>query len=172
MLTGERSTCRPITSLSLLQSKLSVKFQKHFSTEKAFPQDINQFKEKTKLSSGSLVRKKLRDQFFEEQRDHLLAEAKSEILKEECKVDSLNICIREFQRQARSNCLELDSANCGFEESRREQTRLSRRIGSMRKKHFEKLGSEVSMKCEQYTHKNSTCRVAQHIITRTRVAQD
>ena len=50
---------------------------------------------------------------FEEQRDHPLAEAKSEVLKEECKVDSLNVCIREFQRQAHSNCLELDSANCG-----------------------------------------------------------
>ena len=37
---------------------------------------------------------------LEEQRDHLLAEAKSEILKQECKVDTLNTCFREFQRQA------------------------------------------------------------------------
>ena len=44
---------------------------------------------------------------LEEQRDHLLAGAKSEILKQECKVDSLNTCIREFQRHARSNRLEM-----------------------------------------------------------------
>ena len=35
---------------------------------------------------------------LEEQRDHLLAEAKSEILKQECKVDTLNTGIREFQK--------------------------------------------------------------------------
>ena len=44
---------------------------------------------------------------LEEQRDHLLAEAKSEILKQECKVDTLNTCIREFQRQAHPNRLEV-----------------------------------------------------------------
>ena len=38
--------------------------KKHFPTEKAFPQDINQFKEKVKLSSGCLIRKKLRYLFF------------------------------------------------------------------------------------------------------------
>ena len=37
----------------------------HFSTEKAFPQDINQFKEKMKLYSGSVIREKLRDEFLE-----------------------------------------------------------------------------------------------------------
>ena len=39
---------------------------------------------------------------LEEQRDYLLAEAKSEILKQECKVDTLNLGIHEFQRQAHS----------------------------------------------------------------------
>ena len=44
--------------------------------------------EKVKFSSGSLIWKKLREQLvLEEERDHLLAEAKSEILKQECKVD-------------------------------------------------------------------------------------
>ena len=56
--------------------------KKHFSTEKAFPRDLNQFEEKTKLSSGSLIRKKPARLALEEQRDHLLAEAKSEILKQ------------------------------------------------------------------------------------------
>ena len=61
---------------------------------------------------------------LEGHRDHMLAEAKSEILKQECKVDSLNTCIRELQRQAHSHRLETDSANCGYEEPRREQARL------------------------------------------------
>ena len=81
--TGERNKCRPITSLSLLQTKLSVQFislprtcrgnlpqcshtqesrvKRDFPTEKPFPKDINQFKERTKLYLGSLIRKKLWD---------------------------------------------------------------------------------------------------------------
>ena len=47
-------------------------------------------------------------------RDHVLAEAKSEFLKQECKVDSLNTCIRELQRQAHSNRLELGDVKCGM----------------------------------------------------------
>ena len=69
---------------------------------------------------------------LEEQRDHLLAEAKSEILKQECKVDTLNTCMREFQRQVHSNRLEMDYVNCRYEESRRKQGQTSRRIGSTR----------------------------------------
>ena len=57
-------------------------------------------------------------------RDHMLAEAKSEILKQECEVDSLITCIRELQRQAHSHRLEMKNTNCGYEESRREQARL------------------------------------------------
>ena len=65
---------------------------------------------------------------LEEQIDHLLAEAKSEILKQECKVDTLNTSIREFQRQAHSNRLEIDNVNYGYEESRREQARLHEEV--------------------------------------------
>ena len=36
----------------------------HFPTEKAFPQDIKQFREEVNLSSGSLMRKRLRGQFL------------------------------------------------------------------------------------------------------------
>ena len=70
---------------------------------------------------------------LEGQRDHLLADAKSEILKQECKVDTLNICIREFHRQAHSNRLEMDSVNCGYEESRREQARLHEELAQREK---------------------------------------
>ena len=50
------------------------------------------------LSSENYVKS-----FFEEQRDYVLAEAQSEILKAESKVDTLDTCIREFQRQAHSH---------------------------------------------------------------------
>ena len=53
----------------------------------------------------------------------MLEEAKSETLKQECKVDSLDTCIRGSQRQAPSHRLEMDCANCGYEESRRERFR-------------------------------------------------
>ena len=61
---------------------------------------------------------------LEEHRDHLLAEAKSEILKQECKVDTLYTYIHKFQRQVHSNRLEMDNVNYGYEVSRREQARL------------------------------------------------
>ena len=54
-------------------------------------------------------------------------------MKQECKVDTLNTCIREFQRQAHSNRLELDSVNYGAEESRREQARLHEELAQREK---------------------------------------
>ena len=98
--------------------------KKHFPTEEAFPEDINQFKEKVKLSSGSLIRKKLREQFLKNkeivysQKQHLKSWSKN------VKLILLTLCIREFPRQAHSNCLELDSVNCGHEESRTAHGRL------------------------------------------------
>ena len=65
---------------------------------------------------------------LEGHREHMLAEAKSEIMKQECKVDSLNTCIRELQRQAHSQRLELDDVNCGYEDSGREQVRLEEEL--------------------------------------------
>ena len=63
-------------------------------------------------------------------RDHMLAEAKCEVMKQEFKVDSLNTCIREPQRQPHSQRLELDEVICGNEESRRGQVRLRERESS------------------------------------------
>ena len=45
---------------------------------------------------------------LEEKRDHLLADAKSEVLKQECRADFLDCPIREFQRQTHSKCLEMN----------------------------------------------------------------
>ena len=99
-LTGERSKCRPNTSLSLLQRNLSVKFislprkrretfslkksrvKKHFPTKKAFPQDINSSRKRRNPIRFSDLEDAAR-LVLEEQRYHLLAEAKSEILKQE-----------------------------------------------------------------------------------------
>ena len=95
----------------------------------------------------SLIQKKLRDQFLKNKEIIYSQKQKFEILKQECKVESLNTCIRKFQRQAHSNHLEMDDVNYGYEESRREQARqASRRIASTRKKDFEILVSEISMK--------------------------
>ena len=53
---------------------------------------------------------------FEGHRGYMLVGATSEIMMQECTVDTLNTCIRELQRQAHSHRLELDGANyCGDE---------------------------------------------------------
>ena len=57
-------------------------------------------------------------------RDHLLAEARSELRKQEYKVESLNTCISELQQQTCAQLLELEDSHLGYVESRREQVRL------------------------------------------------
>ena len=61
---------------------------------------------------------------LEAQSNHLLAEAKSEVLKQECRADFLDCSIREFQKQFNSSRMETDHAKLGCETSRREQARL------------------------------------------------
>ena len=58
----------------------------------------------------------------------MLVEAKSVRMKQECKVNLPNTRIRELQRQAHSQRLELDDAHCGYVESRREQVRLQEEL--------------------------------------------
>ena len=115
--------------------------EKHFPTEKACPQDINQFKERRKLYSGSLIWKKLRDEFLKQ------------ILKQECKVDLLDTSTREFQRQAHSNRLEMDSVNHGYEESRREQAtrheELAQREKALRETHIRSIDEVEELKRAQ-----------------------
>ena len=66
---------------------------------------------------------------LEDHRDHMLAEVRSELMKQECKVVSLNTCTRELQRQAHSR-LELDEANCGNEEAQRKHVRFEEELTS------------------------------------------
>ena len=54
-------------------------------------------------------------------------------MKQECKVDPLNTCIREFQRQAHSNRLDMDNVNKEYVESRREQARLHEELAQREK---------------------------------------
>ena len=65
---------------------------------------------------------------LEGHRDDMLAEAKSEIMKQECKVDPLNTCISELQQQTYAQRLELEDAHFGYAESRREQVRLEEEL--------------------------------------------
>ena len=61
-------------------------------------------------------------------RDHMLAEARSELMKQEYKVESLNICISEVHQQTYSQRLELEDAHFGYGESRTEQFRLQEKL--------------------------------------------
>ena len=58
----------------------------------------------------------------------MLAESRSELMKQECKVNSRDTCFSELQRQTSSQRVELDDAHCGYEESRREQVRLQEEL--------------------------------------------
>ena len=53
-------------------------------------------------------------------RDHLLTQARSELMKQEYKVESLNTCIDELQQQTNAQRLELEDSHHGHVESRRE----------------------------------------------------
>ena len=66
-------------------------------------------------------------------KDHLLNQARSEIMKQQHQVESLNSCINELQQQAYAQRLELEDAQHGYIESRREQFRLQEEL-SMKEK--------------------------------------
>ena len=65
---------------------------------------------------------------LEGNKDHLLSQARSELMKQEHQVGSLNNCIGELQRQAYAQRLALQDAQRGFFESRREQVRLQEEL--------------------------------------------
>ena len=136
-----KSTEKPV---ALFSSKTS-RIKKRFPTE-----DFSSEHQHVPGSTEPLLRfshpENYVTSFLEEHRDYMVAEANSEILKQDCKVDTLNPCIRELERQAHSNRLELDSVTCGYEESRREQARLHEELAQRERKHFELPASEISMK--------------------------
>ena len=76
---------------------------------------------------------KLERSLLEGNKDHLLSEARSESMKQEHQVGSLNSCINELQQQAYAQGLELEDAHHRYIECRREQTRLQEEL-SMKEK--------------------------------------
>ena len=70
---------------------------------------------------------------LEGNKDHLLSQARSNLVKQELQVESLNNCISVLQQQAYAQRLELQDAQHGYVESRREQVRLQEKL-SMKEK--------------------------------------
>ena len=71
--------------------------------------------------------------FFEEHRDFLLAEAKSEVRKHESRADYLDTSGRDLQRQLDSNRLGIYCTNQVYEETRKEQARLHEELAQREK---------------------------------------
>ena len=65
----------------------------------------------------------LRGSLLEGNKDHLLNQARSDLAKQELRVESLTKCFGELQRQTEEQRLALQSAQFGFVEFRREQSR-------------------------------------------------
>ena len=65
---------------------------------------------------------------LEGNQDHLLSQERFEIMKQEHQVESLNNCISELQQQTYAQRLELQDAQRGIIESRREQVRLQEEL--------------------------------------------
>ena len=61
-----------------------------------------------------LIHQKLGRPLLEGNKDHLLSQARSELMKQEHQVGSLNSCINELQQQASPQGLELQDAHRGF----------------------------------------------------------
>ena len=66
----------------------------------------------------------LRGPLLEGNKDHVLSQARSDLAKQELRVESLKKCTGELQRQTEEQILELQDAQDGFVESGREQSRL------------------------------------------------
>ena len=125
----ERETCRSVLTQKTVESRSIFRQRRRFLRTSVGPRKRWNFFFKFSDPEEAAIT------VLEEQRDHLLVQSKSEILKQECKIDTFNTCIREFQRQAHSNRLEMDSVNCGYEESRREQARLHEELAQREKAH-------------------------------------
>ena len=73
------------------------------------------------------------DPFLGEKKEHLLSRGKSELMRQEHQVGSLNICISELRQQAYALRLEIQDAQHGYIEPRLEHFRLQEEL-SMKEK--------------------------------------
>ena len=85
------------------------------------------------LFSSMLIRPNLGRSLLEGNKDHLLSQARSELMKREQQAGSLKNCIVELQQQAYAQRLDLQDAQHGLFESRREQARPQEEL-SMKEK--------------------------------------
>ena len=112
------STGKPI-ALSTSQNSIN----KTFSDSEDFPLGHQQVFRSNEHFISFSNRANAAKSLLNGNRDHLLAEARSELMKQEHKVESLNTCISELQQQTYAQRLELEDAHFGYAESRREQIR-------------------------------------------------
>ena len=108
-------TGKPVAWLSH-QKRLG---QDDFS-EREQPADVSVFRD----ANPANVAKSL----LEGNKDHLLTQARAELMKQEHKAESLNNFISELQQQAYAQRLDLDNAHHGYTETRREQVRLQEEL--------------------------------------------
>ena len=118
MSSSSQASTRKLVAVFSSQNRLN---QDTFSDRDEFSLRQQQFSGSNepfiRFSNLAIVAKSLLDG----NRDHLLAEARSELMKQECRVEFLNTCIHEFQQQTYAQRLDLDDAHHGyvdFEESK------------------------------------------------------
>ena len=70
----------------------------------------------------------MRGSLLDGNKDHLPNHAKSDLVKQELHVESLNECIGEPEQRTGEHKLALQDAQYGFVESRREQVRLQEEL--------------------------------------------
>ena len=91
----------------------------------------------------------LRGSLLEDNKDHLLYQARSDLAKQELHVESLNKCIGDLQKRTEAQNRAQQDAQHGFVESRREQVRLQEELSMKEKRFFEILKSEICTKWEK-----------------------
>ena len=106
----------------------------------------NQFESSMFQIRWSVKIGKISSSLLEGNKDHLLSQARSELVKQEHQVGSLNCCVNELQQQAYAQGLELQDAQHGYIESRREQVRLQEEF-AMKDRFSEILKYEIFMNC-------------------------
>ena len=84
----------------------------------------NQFESSVHSVFRFIVSSNVGGSLLEGKKDHLLNQARSELMKQEHQLGSLNNCINDLQQQGYAQRLELEDAHHGYIESRREQARL------------------------------------------------
>ena len=89
----------------------------------------------------------------------LLNQARSELMKQECQVGSLNNCINELRQQAYAQRLELEDAHHGYVESRQEQVRLQEELvmkeRALRDAHIRSMLFETLRRRDERNEENS-----------------